>query len=167
MSSCCGGCHALGGELPCALQADPRRFEVGHGRRLLRLGRREVRFGLADLFVSLLLLVAQARPATAEICDVIPSTLCTAYALSARSSSGEITAMIWPALHDVALLHAKVVDAAANLRADDDVVGGHHAGEDERDRLATEVEVGAGAESGQQEERKDFLHECSRCETHV
>ena len=127
------------------------------GRRQLRLGRGEVRLGLVDLFAQLLLLVAQGGLRLHDLrrdpLDVVHGIRALRAEFVGRDDGNDL-----PALHDVALLHAKVVDAAANLRADDEVVGGHHAGEDERVRLAIQVEVGAGTERGQQEERKDSLH---------
>ena len=100
----------------------------------------------------------RSRPASASAC-AIWSVVCRSWKRSAaslsldlrrerrrgvrvvgacrlRSSSGASTAISWSALHGVALVDQQLLDAAGDLRADDDVVGRDDAGEDE--------EVGGG-----------------------
>ena len=60
----------------------------------------------------------------------------------------------------VAFLHAQLADLAADLRADDDVVGRDEAGEGQRGRAGAEDEVDAGAddEHRDEEEGKPLAH---------
>ena len=52
--------------------------------------------------------------------------------MSARSSSGAITASSWSRFTVSPSVDQQLADLAADLRADDDVVGRDDAGEDER-----------------------------------
>jgi hypothetical protein len=99
----------------------------------LRLGGGEVRLSLYDLVRALPLLQAQRRFA---LCDL------RAGAFRAEGIKGALLAQFvrrqhrdqLPGFHRLALLGHQLRDAAGDLRADHDVIGGHHASERQRRR---------------------------------
>ena len=146
-------------EILHALERQARVLEIGGRRGLLRFRRSERRLGLANLALRLLLLEAQRRLALLDL---------------RRRALGRVRVVraVGPQLvghdegqdlilrDDVAFLHAQLADLAADLRADDDVVGRDEAGEGQRGRAGPEDEVDAGAddEHGSEEDGKTLAH---------
>ena len=58
------------------------------------------------------------------------------------------------AMHLVSFRDEQLLDLAADLRADDDVVGGDDAGQHERGGGAAQIEVGAGSRGNDDEEQQ-------------
>ena len=146
--------HLLG-----AIEVHFRVVELGLRGGPLRFGGGKVGFGLADLIGDLALLEAEGRGALLHL---------RAGAFRARGVERLLLLELarvehrqqLVGLHHVALFHEELRDAAGDLRADDDVVGGDDAGEDEgnRPRAAVPVVAGAGDEDQQDERANDALH---------
>ena len=120
--------HPLG-----AVERDLRVLELRFRGHLLRLGGGEIRFGLADLIVGLPLLEAQRRGAFRDLRAGARGAGAVERLLLLQLARVEHRDHLI-GLDLIAFVHVELVDAAGNLRADDDVVGRDNAGEDERHR---------------------------------
>ena len=148
-----------------AIEADLRVLELRLRGHLLRLRRGEVRFGLADLIRDLPLLEPERGGAFRDL---------RGRALGASRVERLLLFELAPVEHAdhltgldlVAFLDGELLDAPGNLRADDHVVGGDDAGEDQGHRSRAEVPVvrATGNEDGENQRSDDAFHvESNNC----
>ena len=148
-------CQPRLGQLLRSLVSHAGVLEIRLGGRPLRIGRGDRRLALPDLLAQLPLLKTQRRLALTHLRGQAFGAVLVVGAIRLQLRGRDHREQL-PARHRVALGDLQLGDLTGDLRADDDVVGGDDAGEDERRRWQVGIPVPAAAgEGGNGEEREE------------